>query len=111
MIARIWRGETRAADADAYLEVLRRTGVNDYRSTPGNREVLLLRRTRGDVAEFLILTLWESREAIAAFAGPEIETARYYPEDEQFLLRFAEEVEHWDVDIDAAVPDPGGVAR
>lgn len=97
MIARIWRGETKAADADTYLEVLRRTGVPDYRATPGNRDVLVLRRVRGDRAEFLIITLWESRAAIAAFAGPDIDAARYYPEDDQYLLEFADEVEHWEL--------------
>jgi len=106
VIARFWRGETRAADADEYLEVLRRTGVADYQGTPGNRDVLILRRLRGDVAEFLIVTLWDSRDAIAAFAGSDIETARYYPEDEKYLLRFEEKVEHWDVvaSADGALP-------
>jgi heme-degrading monooxygenase HmoA len=97
VIARIWRGETRAADADEYMEVLRRTGVPDYRATPGNRDVIVLRRVRGDRAEFLLITLWDSRDAIAAFAGPDIDVARYYPEDQQYLLEFAEQVEHWEL--------------
>jgi heme-degrading monooxygenase HmoA len=94
-IARIWRGETRAADADAYLEVLERTGVADYRAVEGNRGVLVLRRLQGDRAEFLLLTLWDSREAIVRFAGDDIERARYYPEDEQYLLAFAPTVDHY----------------
>jgi len=97
VIARIWRGETRAADADAYMEILNRTGVADYRATPGNREVIVLRRVRGDRAEFLLITLWDSREAIAAFAGDDIDAARYYPEDEKYLVSAPEQVEHWEL--------------
>lgn len=97
MIARLWRGETRAADADAYLDYLRRTGVADYRATPGNLDVIVLHRVVGDRAEFLLVTLWESREAIAAFAGQDIDMARYYDEDQRYLLSFPERVEHWEV--------------
>jgi heme-degrading monooxygenase HmoA len=97
VIARIWRGETRAADADTYLEYIRQTGVADYRATPGNRDVVVLHRVNGDRAEFLILTLWESRDAIVAFAGADIDRARYYPEDQKYLLSFPEKVEHYEV--------------
>jgi heme-degrading monooxygenase HmoA len=99
VIARIWRGETRAQDADAYLEVLRRTGVPDYRGTPGNRDVVVLRRVSGERAEFLILTLWDSLEAVRGFVGPDadVDTARYYAEDRGFLLDFPDKAEHWEL--------------
>jgi heme-degrading monooxygenase HmoA len=74
---------------------LRRTGVADYRAVDGNRGVFVLRRVLGDRAEFLLLTLWDSREAIARFAGDDIARARYYPEDQQYLLAFAPTVDHY----------------
>lgn len=43
MIARIWRGVTRADQADAYYDYLERTGLKDYRNTAGNRGVWVLR--------------------------------------------------------------------
>ena len=46
MIARTWRGSTRASDADAYLEYLQRTGLRAYRETPGNMGAFALRRVR-----------------------------------------------------------------
>jgi heme-degrading monooxygenase HmoA len=101
MIARIWRGATRLADADRYLKYLEETGVKDYRATEGNREVMVLRRLRQDRAEFLLLTLWESFEAIARFAGDPVEKARYYPEDEAFLLELTPEVEHYELAVRA----------
>lgn len=99
MIARIWRGRTKAEHTDTYLDILRTTGVADYTATPGNRGVQVLTRTADGVTEYTVLTLWESREAIAQFAGDDIETARYYPEDEKYLLEFNETVEHYECPI------------
>jgi heme-degrading monooxygenase HmoA len=103
MIARIWRDETRAEDAAAYLEVLHATGVRDYLAVPGNRGVWVLMRRRGDAAEFNVLTLWDSLEAIRAFAGDDVNRARYYPEDSKYLLHMAPEVDHFD----CAIARPG----
>jgi heme-degrading monooxygenase HmoA len=97
MIARSWSGVTRAEDADVYLEYLHATGIPEYRATPGNRGVLALRRIVGDRAEFLLLTLWESVEAIRRFAGEDIERAVFYPEDERYLIERGERVEHYEV--------------
>jgi heme-degrading monooxygenase HmoA len=55
-------------------------------STRGNRGVYTLRRVADGQCEFLLLTLWDSWEAIKAFAGPDYGKAVYYPEDEKFLL-------------------------
>jgi heme-degrading monooxygenase HmoA len=97
MIARSWAGATRAEDGDAYLEYLHRTGFAEYRATPGNRGVLALRRVAGDRAEFLLLTLWESEEAIRRFAGDDIARAVFYPEDERYLVAREERVRHYEV--------------
>lgn len=97
MIARSWAGATRASDADAYLEYLHATGFAEYRATPGNRGVLALRRLAGERAEFLLLTLWESEEAIRRFAGDDIERAVFYPEDERYLIARDERVRHYEV--------------
>jgi heme-degrading monooxygenase HmoA len=97
MIARTWRGATKAEDADAYLEYLEKTGFHEYRATPGNRGVLGFRRVAGDRAEFLLVTLWESEEAIRRFAGEEMDRAVFYPEDDRFLVERGERVDHFDV--------------
>jgi len=97
MIARAWHGATRASDAEAYAEFLNRTGVKDYRATPGNRGAYVLRRVSGDLAHLLLLTLWDSMDAVRKFAGPDAEKAVYYPEDEQFLLAKEPQVTHYEV--------------
>ena len=100
MIARIWRGRTPAAKGDAYVEYLLATGLRDYAAVPGNRGVRVLRRTEGEVAEFLVLSFWESMEAVRGFAGDDVEAAVSYPEDDRYLLEREPTVAHYEVTVD-----------
>ena len=59
--------------------------------------VFVLTRREGKVAHFVFLSLWESLEAIRAFAGDDLEKARYYPEDRDFLLELEPTVTHYEV--------------
>ncbi|HEX8905213.1 MAG TPA: antibiotic biosynthesis monooxygenase [Longimicrobiaceae bacterium] len=97
MIARIWRGETRAEDGDAYQRYLEATGEQDCRALPGNRGVLILRGESGERAEFVFISFWDSMEAIRAFSGDDLERARYYPEDTRYLMSLDPEVRHLEV--------------
>ena len=97
MIARIWRGVTPAEKAEQYLAYLLETGLKDYRAVPGNQGVQVLHRTSEDKTEFLLLSLWESYEAIRAFAGNDLERAVYYPKDHEFLLELEPTVTHYKV--------------
>jgi len=94
LITRLWEGSTGAADADRYLAYLHRTGLSDYQRAAGNQGVLALRAISGDRADFLLLTFWDSEAAIRGFAGEPIERARFYPEDDAFLIRRQETVRH-----------------
>ena len=97
MIARTWIGVTPAEKSEAYWEYLRKTGLADYRSTPGFRGITILRKVADGRAEFTLTTLWDSLDAIRAFAGDDVDKARYYDEDEEFLIELAEHVEHREV--------------
>ena len=97
MIARIWRGVVRREDADAYAVYIAETGFVDYAATEGNRGAWMLRRDDGDRTEFITFSLWESLEAIRGFAGDDIETAVYYPEDDRFLVERELTVKHYEV--------------
>ena len=77
--------------------MIRKTGVKAYLAAEGNAGVYLLRRIRGEVAEFTLLTLWESFDCIKTFAGPEPEKAVYFPEDDEYLLEKESEVAHFEV--------------
>lgn len=86
MIARTWRGATRAEDAAVYAEYIRTTGIAEYAATPGNRGAYLLYRIEGDRAEILTLSIWESLEAVRGFAGDDIDRAVFYPDDDRYLV-------------------------
>ncbi len=97
MIARTWHGAVPAEKAEAYHRYLLGTGVPDLKKTPGNRGVYVLRKRDGARAHFLMISLWDSLDAIRAFAGEDVERARYYPEDEDFLEELEPTVTHYEV--------------
>ena|SRR6266571_9435033 len=107
MIARIWKGAVRKQDAEAYAEYMQSTGVAEYADTRGNRAVWMLRRDLGENTEFLMFTLWDSVEAVKAFAGDDHETAVFYPEDERFLVERELTATHYVVDTYVAPPETG----
>ena len=95
MICRIWHGITPRAKAGAYAAFLEQRAIPDYRSVPGNRSVAVLRRNEAEVTHFLTVTHWDSEECIRAFAGDALLTAKYYPEDRDYLLAFEPQVRHY----------------
>jgi heme-degrading monooxygenase HmoA len=95
VIARTWRGATRAADAERYAEYVRRTGIESLRATPGNLGAWVMYRLDGERAEFLVVSFWKSLEAVRGFAGDDIARAVFYPEDERYLIERDEIAEHW----------------
>ena len=97
MIARVWRGWTATADADAYHEYLEATGVQGLRRTPGNRGVYMLRRVHDGRAEFLMMSLWDSMDGVRAFAGDDPERAVFYPDDDRYLADREWTVAHYEV--------------
>ncbi len=97
MIARMWRGAVRREDGDAYEAYIGETGLAGYEATPGNRGAWLLRRELGDLTEFVTFTLWDSLDAVRAFAGDDVERAVFYPEDDRFLVERDDVVKHFEV--------------
>jgi heme-degrading monooxygenase HmoA len=98
MIVRTWRGETAARDADAYVAYLEGTGLAAYRATAGNRGAHLLRRElSGDRTEFVTLTFWDDLDAVRRFAGDDVTTAVFYPEDDRFLRERDLVAHHYEV--------------
>ncbi len=66
----------------------------------------ILRRTEADRAHFLMISLWRELADIRAFAGDDIERARYYPDDPRYLLELEPKVAHYQV---LTGPEPGEV--
>ena len=100
MIARIWNGKTKIEDYEEYTEFMKSKAIPDYKKTKGFVKLTFLRKTNGDIGHFKLITFWENLEVIKNFAGEDFEKAKYYPEDEKFLLEFEEKVSHYEVFAD-----------
>ena len=97
MIARFWHGITPLTKADDYAEYVKKTGIRDLQATPGNKGAFLFRRQVDDQCEFLVISAWESMAAIRRFSGDDVEKARYYPEDSDYLLELEPHVTHYEI--------------
>ena len=106
-ILREWRAEIRKQDRDAYVDYVRSTGIVEYRQTPGNLgAIVATRELDAERCEVMTLSWWESLDAVRAFAGADVQRARYYPADERYLLTRPETVLHY-----AAFAATGASAR
>lgn len=98
MIARIWRGWVRTERADEYVGYILGAGIAEYRQTPGNLDAQMLTRDLGDGrTEVVTMSWWESLDSIRAFAGDDVTAAKYYPEDDEFLVAQEDTVTHFEV--------------
>ncbi|MCG8434880.1 MAG: hypothetical protein MJA83_12690 [Gammaproteobacteria bacterium] len=97
MIVREWRGLTKLEDKEVYLEYVRKTGVADYQATAGHVATYVFIGEKEGFAEFVVQTLWESEDAIRSFAGEDIAIARYYPDDDDYLIDKPKYVRHYNL--------------
>jgi heme-degrading monooxygenase HmoA len=97
-IARIWRGRTLAAKADAYEAYLFASGISKIREIPGNLGVTVLRRQDGQETEFLVISIWDSLDAVQRFAGKDYEKTVVLDRDREYLLEVEPTVRHYDIE-------------
>ncbi len=97
VIARIWNGSAQPQKADAYVTHLREKTFPLLEHMPGHRGAYVLRRNVGSQVAFTVITLWESIDAITAFAGPDPEMAVVPAEAQALLESWARRAVHWDV--------------
>jgi antibiotic biosynthesis monooxygenase (ABM) superfamily enzyme len=101
MIARIWHGWTRPADAKTYEDLLRdeifpgiaRREINGYLGAD-----LFINEDRDEV-EFITLLRFDSMEAVKEFAGEDESKPVIYPKAERLLTRMDERSRHYRVAI------------
>ena len=97
MIARIWHGRTLTAKADEYERYLNASGVERMLKTDGNHGVEVLRKSDGPRTDFVVISYWESIDAVKRFAGKEFEKAVILDRDREFLIEVEPNVLHYDV--------------
>ena len=90
----MWTGRTKAEDYDTYLAYLRGERGGGAPSNSGQQGGDALRRLHGAEAEFSVMSFWDSLDDVKAFAGEDVDAARYFPDDERFLLDFPPRLKH-----------------
>lgn len=83
---RLWHGKVVIEKADEYEKFLITKAGPDYSSVDGLIKLYFQRKNENTIAHFLLVTIWDSLESVKKFAGTNPEIAKYYPEDDYFLL-------------------------
>ena len=97
MISRQWTGLAKAECADAYVEHLHHETFPAIRRLPGFVSASIHRRSMPAGIEFLIVTTWDSLDAIRAFAGDDV-TRAVVPEAAQaMMIQYDQTVRHFEV--------------
>lgn len=97
MIVRSWRGRARSSNANAYIEFFQRKVLPILRGIDGFAGASLLKQSRSNEVEFLVLTRWISLDAIRAFARDDVHKAVVEPEAAALLSSFDRTVEHFEL--------------
>lgn len=97
MIARLWRGWTTVENADAYERLLREQVLPGLQQIDGYRGGYILRQDGNGEVEFVVMNLFESLDAVRAFAGPDYTVAVFEPEARQLLAKVEPLARHYEV--------------
>ena len=97
MIARIWHGWTKQADAKVYENMLRDEIFPSIaaRNIKGYRGAELFIKQDADEVEFVTLLRFDSMDAVKDFAGADEGKPVIYPKVEALLIRMDERSRHY----------------
>ncbi|HEY2791899.1 MAG TPA: antibiotic biosynthesis monooxygenase [Micromonosporaceae bacterium] len=97
MISREWSCRCAPANADRYEQMLLTEILPELDQVEGCRGAYVFRRDVGDEVEFVVLHLFDSLDAIRAFAGADYETAVVPEPARAVLTSFDPVARHFDV--------------
>jgi hypothetical protein len=99
MIARHWRGWTKADAADGYEQFLKQKVIPGLRGIEGYRGGYVLRRESGRETEFIVINLFDSLDAVKRFAGENYTIPVFEPEAKSLLIRIDPLAAHYEVRV------------
>ena len=101
MIARVWRGVTGDSEnADKYVEHVNKNVVPQLANIKGHINIKVLRRDLEKEVEVLVITTWESMEAVKGFAGTDVHNAVVEPQAIAVLKEYEDTVRHFEIALD-----------
>lgn len=107
VIARVWHGKTPRAKADEYEKYIS-SAITKFASIGGNLGYQLMRIDGGPdgdaYSEFQVVSYWESREAIQAYAGEDIRRTHDLPRDHEFLIGMEPYVRNYELRVHVIRP-------
>ena len=107
VIARAWHGKTTREKADEYERYLA-GAITKFPSIKGNLGYQLMRIDGGpdgnEYTEFQVVSYWESRDSIHAYAGEDIQRTRDLPRDQEFLVGREPYVRNYELRVNAIRP-------
>lgn len=97
MIIREWRARAEPASSDAYPKHFHEMVAPELRHIDGFLGANLSQALVGGEVEFVVLTRWQSMEAIRAFAGEAVELAKVEPGAVAALRSYDDKVRHYEI--------------
>jgi heme-degrading monooxygenase HmoA len=95
-VARIWRGRTASDKADEYTMYMYEHGIKKLEAL-GARAVQFFREDRDVDSKFMVITLWDTLEAMTRWAGTDPRKIRHLERDPELLLELPDSVQILDV--------------
>jgi heme-degrading monooxygenase HmoA len=97
MISRHWRGLAKPDRAADYEEHLRNETFPALKKIEGFVDASILRRRLASGVEFLVVSHWVSPEAIAKFAGADVEAAVVPEKAQAMMIEYDRRARHYEV--------------
>lgn len=97
MIARHWHGIARTDSAAQYLAHLTSSTIPKLKQLAGFQQARIHTRASDTGVEFLVITEWDSADAIRAFAGDDVEAAVVPALVQSLMISFDERARHFEV--------------
>jgi heme-degrading monooxygenase HmoA len=98
MISRQWRGVAKAQEAANYIRHLEGETFPQLARLAGFRSATVLRRPVPSGIEFLIVTTWESIDAIRQFAGESVDQAVVPDRVRAMMVEYDTTVTHYEIE-------------
>ena len=97
MVERHWRGIAFPDKADQYIYHLTHETLPELEAMPGFKGLSILRRDTEKSTAFLIITRWETPDAIRQFSGNDLEVAVVPDVVKSMMLQYELRAEHYTV--------------
>ncbi len=97
MIVRMWSGRAAKHRPEDYKRHFERLVLPELHALPGFLGAMLLRRETADGFEFLVMSQWQSVDAVKVFAGENYERAVIDPGAVAALESYDKVVTHYEV--------------